>query len=569
MSAFPRLSTTKIGHHKNAPRVWLEGTYLLRAGFIPAHRIQIHFSKERVEITLAPEGSRVVSGKSRNNQTIPVLDLNSSALSDSFGPVSTLQVFIEPGRIVLTPTQTERLRATRCRNGREGSCFSGGSLLTEAARRAGYDPAFAIEINERYAEVFESNHTGTQMRNMSIEDVPLESLPQVEILSLGIPCQPFSFARRNSKDGRPDRSLPPEAHSLSDMTVWAAMLIRALNPATVLIEQAPSYLTSAAGYMMCHFLERAGYTVEAAVLDPRDYGELSGRKRTVIVAHTAENFAWPETSPCTRTVKDILDKPEDVEHLYFTAADKQWLVDHWATQTAKGNGFAAPQLTEDSKSVPTLTAIEGLAAEIVHFFWDAFSLEKNDDPKPKTLYDFLTACEHFHHEQYPDLGLELRRFCHNLIAEGLLFSVGFDPNQRFPYNEQFLSYSFSRELAVYGSYEFVAFGFPKIRDHFSNSVVKVKLSGGGVGTGFLIDDRRIITAQHCVPLGGLRATHRFGLFCALFLISLGKLKVFCSAPSAPSVLSAPSCTLVVPRFVRIGFQRLSALADQSRSPSLC
>jgi site-specific DNA-cytosine methylase len=41
---------------------------------------------------------------------------------------------------------------------------------------------------------------------------------------------------------------------------------------------------------MCHFLERAGYTVEAAVLDPRDYGELSGRKRTVIVAHAAENF---------------------------------------------------------------------------------------------------------------------------------------------------------------------------------------------------------------------------------------------------------------------------------------
>jgi serine protease Do len=149
--------------------------------------------------------------------------------------------------------------------------------------------------------------------------------------------------------------------------------------------------------------------------------------------------------------------------------------------------------------------IEGLAAEIVHFFWDAFSFdEKGDHPKPKTLYDFLNACEHFHHEQYPDLGLEVRRFCHNLIAEGLLFSVGFDPNQRFPYNEQFLSYFFSRELAVYGSYEFVAFGFPKIRDHFSNSVVKLKLSQGtkrGVGTGFLIDDRRIITAAHCVPPG--------------------------------------------------------------------
>jgi len=148
--------------------------------------------------------------------------------------------------------------------------------------------------------------------------------------------------------------------------------------------------------------------------------------------------------------------------------------------------------------------IEGLAAEIVHFFWDVFSFDEKGNPKPKTLHDFLNACDQFHHEQYPDLGLEVRRFCHNLIAEGLLFSVGFDPNQRFPYNEQFLSYFFSRELAVYGSYEFVAFGFAKIRDHFSNSVVKLKLTGNGkpaVGTGFLIDDRRIITAQHCVPSG--------------------------------------------------------------------
>jgi hypothetical protein len=64
----------------------------------------------------------------------------------------------------------------------------------------------------------------------------------------------------------------------------------------------------------------------------------------------------PRQAPAPGPSKTSFDKPEDVEHLYFTAADKQWLVDHWATQTAKGNGFAAPQLTEDSKSVPTLTA---------------------------------------------------------------------------------------------------------------------------------------------------------------------------------------------------------------------
>jgi site-specific DNA-cytosine methylase len=121
---------------------------------------------------------------------------------------------------------------------------------------------------------------------------------------------------------------------------------------------------------MCQFLEHAGYTVESAVLDPRNYGELCGRRRTVIVAHTSENFTWPEETPCTKTVKDILDRPEEVEHLYFTAENKKWLVNHWAAQTEKGNGFAAPQLTENSKSVPTLTkryqAIRGDAPVLAH-----------------------------------------------------------------------------------------------------------------------------------------------------------------------------------------------------------
>ena len=65
-----------------------------------------------------------------------------------------------------------------------------------------------------------------------------------------------------------------------------------------------------------------------------------------------------------------LDQPEEVEHLYFTAADKPWLVNHWNTQTEKGNGFAAPQLSEDGSSVPTLTkryqAIRGDAPVLAH-----------------------------------------------------------------------------------------------------------------------------------------------------------------------------------------------------------
>jgi DNA (cytosine-5)-methyltransferase 1 len=372
MNVFPRFSTTKIGRNKDAPRVWLEGLYLLRAGFLPAHRIQVHFSQQRVEITLAPEGTRVVSSKTRHNQSIPVLDLNTSALADSFGPITTLQVQINNGTIVLTPTQTERLRATRCRNGKEGSLFSGGGLLTEAARLAGYQPAFAVEINEQYAKVFEENHHEARMFNLSIEDVPVEMLPAVELLSIGLPCEPFSMARRVEKGTgkKCNKTLPPEAHPLGDLTVWAALVIRALNPATVVIEEAPGYLNSGAGFMMRLFLERAGYTVEARVIDPREYGEITARVRTVIVAHSGSDFRWPEPAPNTRTFAEIRDDESLLEDRYFTSETKPWLTNHWANQTAKGNGFTSTQLDNQSTSVPCVSkryfSQQGTGAVVKH-----------------------------------------------------------------------------------------------------------------------------------------------------------------------------------------------------------
>ena len=372
MNVFPRFSTTKIGRNKDAPRVWLEGLYLLRAGFLPAHRIQVHFSQQRVEITLAPEGTRVVSSKTRHNQSIPVLDLNTSALADSFGPITTLQVQINNGTIVLTPTQTERLRATRCRNGKEGSLFAGGGLLTEAARLAGYQPAFAVEINEQYAKVFEENHHEARMFNLSIEDVPVEMLPAVELLSIGLPCEPFSMARRVEKGTgkKCNKTLPPEAHPLGDLTAWAALVIRALNPATVVIEEAPGYLNSGAGFMMRLFLERAGYTVEARVIDPREYGEITARVRTVIVAHSGSDFRWPEPAPNTRTFAEIRDDESLLEDRYFTSETKPWLTNHWANQTAKGNGFTSTQLDNQSTSVPCVSkryfSQQGTGAVVKH-----------------------------------------------------------------------------------------------------------------------------------------------------------------------------------------------------------
>lgn len=369
MTIFPRISTTKIGRNKNAPRIWLEGRYLLDAGFRPANRIQVEIEKGKVTIRLSADGPRVVSSKRKG--LVPVLDLNSVDLTEAFGSITTLQVYICAGEITLTPSQTELLRATRCRNGKEGSIYSGGGLLSEAARLAGYEPTFALEINPQYADIYEKNHHA-HMFNLSVEDAPLEGIPSVELLTMGIPCECYSSARTSDigTGSKRDRSLPPEAHPLSDLTIWAAILIHRLNPATVIIEEAPGYLHSGAGYMMQYFLQRAGYTVDAKVLDPREYGELTGRRRSVIVAHSGSNFHWPDPSQPTQTFADIRDDESTLQDQYFTAETKPWLINHWKSQQAKGNGFTSAQLSDETHSIPCISkrymAGQGTGAVVKH-----------------------------------------------------------------------------------------------------------------------------------------------------------------------------------------------------------
>ncbi len=122
--------------------------------------------------------------------------------------------------------------------------------------------------------------------------------------------------------------------------------------------------------MMCFFLERAGYTVEARVVDPREYGELTARVRSVIVAHSGSNFRWPERISTTRTFADIRDDETTLESHYFTSETKPWLTNHWTNQTAKGNGFTSTQLDNESTSVPCVSkryfSQQGTGAVVKH-----------------------------------------------------------------------------------------------------------------------------------------------------------------------------------------------------------
>jgi len=353
-----RQTTIRMGENRGKPRVYMKGKWLGRAGFTPGRPIDVEFGAGSVTIRLTPTGHRRVCG--RTGESVPVIDVENAALATALASAERLQVTCAEHTITITPAYAELLVRGRVDNDRAGSLFSGGGLLDEAARQAGFAPTFGVEIDPDYAAIFEANHPGAAVFNSCVSEVAFEQLARFRPLGLltgGICCEPFTGVRRLDRvtGAKRDKSLPAEAHELGDMTFWMLRAIEATNPHTVVCEEVPAYLDSASWWTFQHVARRLGYTVEGRVLDALDFGELTDRKRAVVVCTTGRPIAWPvpEAIRLGRTLREILDPPPCV-YDWFNAETKPWLFDHWAKQTARGNGFASQVVTAESRSVGTI-----------------------------------------------------------------------------------------------------------------------------------------------------------------------------------------------------------------------
>ena len=359
-----RESTAKLGLAKGHRRYYAAGGWLKRAGFLPGLFVSVSVQAGTLELRPSTvETSNRVSSKA--DGAIPVVDLNSSLLARVFGEhTDKVYVRVEAGRIVLSRSPVAAQVASRPRDGTMGAAFAGGGILDSAAVRAGFTPKFAIELDEKYAAIYEANHPTATMYNMSVHEVVLgvPDLPRCELFCCGIPCEPFSNARSSTKGtggAKRDRSLPATAHPLGDMTLWTLALVARIQPRTIVIEEAAAYAASETGVALAKALERMGYVVSIRELSPHEFGWVARRKRTVMVAQTPEADGtvpspWPKPRATQQRVADILDA--DVpESAYWDRTTKAWVFEHADAQTAAGNGFVPMVVRPEHTVLPTIT----------------------------------------------------------------------------------------------------------------------------------------------------------------------------------------------------------------------
>jgi len=371
MSTTPtQVSYQTIGSNKDRPRLWIEGVKLGAAGFTRGARYAIAFQNKRMVLSLCENGTRTVSGKSRNGRDIPIMDIALKELEDHFGSGSRVRVVFTAGQIEVslhheTAAQMDResrfRKAMAAKRLTEASMFTGGGISTHAVHTAikdhGHDAklAWVVDAELRYLQAgYAGNYAITDDTVALIgraEEIETAFFSPVDVLSFSMPCSGFS------KAGRAKHGKAPESHEGAAALFGTMNAIRAANPAVLISENVAEAQSSPAYVLLRAELERLGYEIFERIMDSSDTGSLENRKRYWFIALSkglSEGFNFDMLHEATRAPKRKISDIFETNVPESSWADNQYLKDKAVRDAAAGKGFARQLLTGEETGCGTI-----------------------------------------------------------------------------------------------------------------------------------------------------------------------------------------------------------------------
>jgi DNA (cytosine-5)-methyltransferase 1 len=168
--------------------------------------------------------------------------------------------------------------------------FSGAGGLSLGFKEAGFQVAFANDINVDYASTYGQNHAETKFFCESVENLSAAELlkatglrkGEIDVLIGGPPCQGFSInaPRRSHEDAR--------NHLFQH---YGRLVLEGLRPKIVLMENVPGMLSLHGGQFVgaiYELFQRAGYQMRHMVLCAAHYGIPQERWRLFFIGTVLE-----------------------------------------------------------------------------------------------------------------------------------------------------------------------------------------------------------------------------------------------------------------------------------------
>jgi DNA (cytosine-5)-methyltransferase 1 len=188
----------------------------------------------------------------------------------------------------------------------------GGMTCGFVQARRGFEPVFAVELEETAAEIYRVNFGG-HIHEGDIADVT--HFPDADVVIGGPPCQGFSPLGRDRDSG--------SRAALNSLWRHFVEALRQAQPDVFVMENVPELLRSQEYASFRHAVGTAGlgYEIEGDVLVAADYGVPQLRRRAIVIGSRLGAPPWPVA---THTAENYVTVREGLGGLPLQPDGRSW-----------------------------------------------------------------------------------------------------------------------------------------------------------------------------------------------------------------------------------------------------
>lgn len=202
-----------------------------------------------------------------------------------------------------------------------GSLYAGVGGIDKGMKQAGFQIAWANEVNSHACKTYQLNHPDTQLVREDVHSLDISRLPAFDILVAGFPCQPFSVA--GYREGFDDPK-----HGNHFMRIM--QIVDEARPSVIFLENVRNFKSHDKGrtyQIAVSEISRRGYWYKDAILNTSTHANIpQNRERFFLVAFsdktTMERFSFPGEIELRTSITDIVDHNPVDECYYYTSKSK-------------------------------------------------------------------------------------------------------------------------------------------------------------------------------------------------------------------------------------------------------
>ena len=229
---------------------------------------------------------------------------------------------------------------------------------------------YSNEIDEKCENTYFLNF-GEKFNSKDIFEVNANSIPQIDILCSGFPCQPFSIAgkQRGLEDTR------------GKIILKLSEIIHIIQPKVIFLENVANLKNHNKGETLRFIkkmLENNGYDVYENIINSMEFGIPQSRPRLYIIGFNRRkngivNFQFPKGNGKKKTIRDILAKGD-----YSIPISKKWeeYVEYYTGRKRESDlSFEIPKTRKKLERVSELCDLEDCILQIRSSGIRAYSLD--------------------------------------------------------------------------------------------------------------------------------------------------------------------------------------------------